>query len=144
MWYLQIPAPVDLTLITGEPVPTEDGEQARATFEQFLLGRLTDPACLESPKIEGIAAMLWIVETRERIKAEIALRDGWMALEDEQHKRLLASITTPKSPFRQELVHNFATFMLAVHDAKKEAPECRRPAQQEPAAAAEEPAAESN
>ncbi len=105
--------PIKLFDVLGNPVPDENGKQAEATTQKFLLGLLATPEFVG--ELKGMDAAVLVLEARNAL---LAWPDGPgpKPLENEHHAAFVRAIKTAQ--FQQHIAHNFVPAMRAVLDAK--------------------------
>lgn len=119
MKYIEIPAPVEVTNLEGTVIKNEKDEPVTVTFEQFLLGRLTDPKFASN-----MAQVLIAVEIKTKLSEAKKVGGLVLELENEHYKTLKEVVENPSKEvgYTPGLAHNLVAFMKAVVDAKDQKP----------------------
>jgi hypothetical protein len=111
MKYITIPKPIELFSIQGDRIQDEHGVPQNMTFDQFVLGRLVDPAFGSD-----MAAVCSVVEIKTQSKAA----NGVLALENADWERLAEA--TRHGKYHPLVAHCLLPFMKAITEASSTKP----------------------
>jgi len=114
MKYIVSVESVDLMALNGDPILDEHENQAKMTFKQFVLNRLTEP--LFGKTYEDVLSAT-------RVRQCLDEFDGVLALETADWERLVKTVKAPEGAYNPLVAFNLVPFMKAVMEASDTKPE---------------------